>query len=244
MKIATILIAAMLTTALVVPAAHAKKKHSNNNAQVNLTTAASAAAQGNPSSQAGGLPATNDRVTALEAAVGALQNDLAAETTARKAADALLTTALNNEIAARQAADTALANQLASIPKVFVADGSASSIKGATVTVASRTVPAGTYFVQATIQMVNSQNTGDANARCVMRADGNLLADTSDLEFPVLAGATPNTALGSTMFAPLHGTYSSPAPIALLVECSESNGDNGALDAYAHIAALAVGTLQ
>jgi len=244
MKIVTILIAAMLTTVLVVPVAHAKKKHSNNNAQVSLATPANAAVQGNSSSQAGGLPATNDRVTALEAAVAALQIDLAAETTARKAADALLTSALNNEIAARQAADTALANQLASIPKVFVADGSASNVKGATVTVASRTVPAGTYFIQATIQMVNSQNSGDANARCVMRADGNLLADTSDLEFPVLAGATPNSALGSTMFAPLHGTYSSPAPIALLVECSESNGDNGALDAYAHIAALAVGTLQ
>jgi hypothetical protein len=244
MKIAKALIAAILTTALVVPVAHAKKKNLTSSAQAGVTSPTSAAAQANSSSQAGGLPATNDRVTALEAAVGALQNALAAETAARKAADASLTAALNDEIAARQGADTALANQLAAIPKVFVADGSVNGVKGATVTVAARTVPAGTYFIQATIQMVNSQNSGDANARCVMRADGKLLADTSDLEFPVLVGATPNSALGSTMFAPLHGTYSSPAPIALLVECSESNGDNGALNAYAHIAALAVGTLQ
>jgi hypothetical protein len=84
--------------------------------------------------------------------------------------------------------------------------------------------------------MVNSQSTGDANARCVMRADGNLLADTSDLEFPILnttAGATSN-ATGSTMFAPLQSSYSSTNPITILVECSESNADGG-LDAFMHI---------
>jgi hypothetical protein len=244
MKITTVLIAAMATTLLVVPMAHAKKKQVAGSTAAVTTGAANAAAHANSSSQAGGLPATNDRVTALEAAVGSLQTALAAETAARKAADAQLTKALNDEITARQAADAALASQLASIPKVFVADGSTSNLKGATATVAARTVPAGTYFIQATVQMVNGQNSGDANARCVMRADGNLLADTSDLEFPVLVDTSPNSATGATMFAPLHGTYTSTSPIALAVECSEGNGDNGGLDAYAHIAALAVGTLQ
>jgi len=68
------------------------------------------------SSQAGGLPATNARVTALEGAVVTLRADLAAE------------------IAARKAADTALSNQLGAIPLVFVAEGSVNNIKNATVT--------------------------------------------------------------------------------------------------------------
>jgi len=98
-----------------------------------------------------------------------------------------LANALNDEIAARQAADTALANKLAGIPQVFVGAGSVNNLKGATATVASKNVPAGTYFILASIQMVNGQNSGDANARCVMKADGNLLADTTDLQFPLLS---------------------------------------------------------
>ena len=92
--------------------------------------------------------------------------------------------------------------------------------------------------------MVNSQNSGDANARCALRADGNLLADTSDLEFPLLVGGSPDSALGSTIFAPLQGSYSSTSAITVLVECTESNGDNGGLDAFAHVAAMKAGILE
>jgi hypothetical protein len=241
MKITKPVVAVLVAASVMMaPAVHAKKTKKSNNA----TALVNASAQANANSQAGGLPATNARVTALEAAVAALQTGLAAEIEARKAADAELTAALNAEIAARQAADTALSNQLAAIPVVFVTDGSVSNIEGTTATVASKTVPAGTYFFQAAVQMVNSQASGDANARCILRADDQLLADTADLEFPVLTGSTPNAALGSTMFAPLHGSYSSTSPITVLVECTESNGDNGGLDAYAHIAALKAGTLE
>jgi hypothetical protein len=199
-----------------------------------------------PSPQAGGLPATNERVTALEAAVVALRSDLTAEIAARKAADAALTTALNEEVAARKAADAALASQIATIPSVYVSEGAANNIRAATVTVASKTVPAGTYFLVAAVQMINSQTTGDANARCVMRADGNILADTSDVEFPILTSeaSVTNQALGSTLFAPLQGSYSSTSAINVIVECSESNGDNGGLDAFVHLAALKAGTVQ
>lgn len=251
MKNAKSAIAVAVMALMVVPTVHAKKKNSNANSQLSAVSQLSSASNNGASPQAGGLPATNVRVTALEAAVTSLQaavvklqSDLAAEVAARQAADLQLTNAINAEIAARQAADTALANQLAAIPMVFATDGAASNIKAATVTVASKSLPAGTYLLQAAVQMVNSQNSGDANARCVMRADGNLVADTSDLEFPILAGAAPNNTLGSTMFAPLQGSYSSASPISVIVECTESNGDNGGLDALVNIAALKVGTLQ
>lgn len=253
MKNAKLALAVMLIAASVMPTAHARiwfltraTPQAPAATQAPAAPQAPAASQGSANSQAGGLPATNARVTALEAALVVLRADLAAEIAARKAADTALTNALNDEIAAREAGDTALADQLAAIPSVFVAEGSASNIAGATATVASKTVPAGKYFIVAAVQLVNSQSTGDANARCVMRADGNLLADTSDLEFPILnttAGAASN-ATGSTMFAPLQGTYSSTSPIAILVECTESNADNGGLDAFVHIAALKAGTLQ
>ncbi len=215
MKHAKLAMAIMLTAALVAPTVHAKKK-------------APAAPPNGNSSQAGGLPATNARVTVLEADVVALRAALAAE------------------VAARQAADTALSNQLAAIPLVFVAEGYADNIKGATTTVASKTVPAGTYFIQASVQMVNGQNSGDANARCVMRANGIILADTSDLQFPLLTteAGPPSGAFGSTMFAPLQSSYSSRSPITILVECSESNGDNGGLNALVQIAAMKVATIQ
>ena len=94
--------------------------------------------------------------------------------------------------------------------------------------------------------MVNGQSSGDANARCVMRADGNMLADTADLQFPILttAAGPPSGAFGSTMFAPLQSSYSSRSPITILVECNESNGHNGGLNALVQIAALKVGTVQ
>lgn len=246
MKYAKSVVAIMLVAALAAPTVHAKKNKALALTPASTTLSNSAASNANPNSQAGGLPATNERVTALEAAVVTLRADLTAEIAARIAADTTLTNALNAEIAARKAADDALAAQLDTIPTVFVADGSATSIKASTVTVASRTVPAGTYFLLAAVQMTNSQTTGDANARCVMRANGNLLADTSDLEFPILTAAAgaANPALGSTLFAPLQGSYSSTSPIAILVECTESNGDNGGLDAYVHIAAMKAGTVE
>jgi hypothetical protein len=250
MKHAKLAIALMVIASLAVPTVHAKK----------LASTPSPYSNG---SQAGGLPATNARVTALEVAVATLQADLAAEIAARQAADARLASALNNETAAREAADTRLANalngeiaarqaadaalssQLRTIPTVFVTDGSVNIIKDATVTVASQTVPAGDYVILASVQMVNSQTPGVANARCVMRADGTLLADTSDLQFPILTtevGSTSNS-LGSTMFAPLQGSYSSSSPITILVECTESNDDNGGLDAFVQIAALKAGSV-
>jgi hypothetical protein len=212
-KLATLI---LVVAALAVPAAYAKKSPP-------MTP------PGNSSgSQAGGLPATNERVAALEGAVATLKTNLAAE------------------VAARQAADTALANQIAAIPQVFVGDGAVSNLKGATATVASKTVPAGKYVILAAVQLVNSQSTGDANARCVLLADGNLLADTTDLQFPILTTVTgpPSPALGSTMFAPLQGSYSSSAPVTFRVDCSESNGKNGGLNAYVSIAAMKAGTLQ
>jgi len=235
MKNAKSAIALAVMALMVVPTVHAKKKNSNANSQLSAVSQLSTASNNGASPQAGGLPATNVRVTALEGAVASLQ-----------AAVAKLQSDLAAEIAARQAADTALANQLAAIPMVFATDGAASNIRGTTVAVASKSLPAGTYLLQAAVQMVNSQNSGDANARCVMRADGNLVADTSDLEFPVLAstGGSPNVTLGSTIFAPLQGSYSSTSPISVIVECTESNGDNGGLDALVNIAALKVGTLQ
>lgn len=216
MKHTKFAIVIMLIASLAAPTADAKKKK-----------VPAPPSDGN-SSQAGGLPATNARVTALEGAVVTLRADLAAE------------------IAARKAADTALSNQLGAIPLVFVAEGSVNNIKNATVTVAAKTVPAGTYFILASVQMVNGQSTGDANARCVMRADGNMLADTADLQFPILttADGPPSGAFGSTMFAPLQSSYSSRSPITILVECNESNGKNGGLNALVQIAALKVGTVQ
>jgi hypothetical protein len=239
MKHAKLAMIIMLTAALAAPAVYAKKK-------VPTPAPAGNSSQNGNSSQAGGLPATNARVAALEAAVVVLRADLAAEVAARRAADTRLANALSDEIAARQAADTALANQLAAIPLVFIADGYANNIKGATVTVASKIVPAGTYFIQASVQMVNGQSSGDANARCVMRANGDIVADTSDLQFPILTtnAGPPSGAFGSTMFAPLQTAYGSTSPITILVECSESNGDNGGLNALVRIAAIKAAHIQ
>jgi hypothetical protein len=214
-------LAMVVAALLVAPSAYAKKKP--------VTPAAASAPSSN--SQAGGLPATNARVTALESAVGKLQTDLAAEIAARKAADA----AFDTKLAALEAKITA-------VPEVFVGDGGVLNISGATVTIATKTVPAGNYFVLAAVQMINGSSAGLANARCVMNADGNLLADTSDLEFPILT--TAGDAVGSTMFAPLQGTYTSAAPITISVACTESKGAGGALNASAQIAAVKAGTVQ
>jgi hypothetical protein len=240
MKNAKHAIAMMLIASLIVPTAYAKSKKPPASPQ---PAVASEASNG---SQAGGLPAANARIDVLERAVLTLRADLAAEIAARMAADTRLVNALSGEIEARRAADAALANQIAAIPSVFVAEGFANSIKGATVPVAEKTVPAGKYLIIAAVQMVNSQNSGDANARCVMKANGSLLADTSDLLFPILttAAGPPSGALGSTIFAPLQASYSSDTPITIRVECSESNGDNGGLDAFVNIAALKVAVVQ
>jgi hypothetical protein len=239
MKHEKLAMAILVAASLAVPTAHAKKKAPAPTPPV-VTPAP------NSGSQAGGLPATNARVTALEAAVVALRGDLTAEIAARQAADLRLAHALSDEIAARQAADTALANKLAGIPQVFVGTGSVNNLKGTTATVASKSVPAGTYFILASIQMVNGQSSGDANARCVMRADGNLLADTTDLQFPLLSApsGTASGAFGSTMFAPLQGSFSSTSPIAIRVDCTENKGANGGLDAYVQIAAVKAGVIQ
>ena len=217
MKHGKLALAMVVAALLVAPSAYAKKKP--------VAPATPVAASGPSSnSQAGGLPATNARVTALEAAVVDLRAALAAE------------------IAARKAADAAIEAKLAAVPQVFVSDGGILNIRAATVTVATKTVPAGSYFILASVQMVNGSSTGDANARCVLNADGNMLADTSDLEFPILT--TAGDSVGSTLFAPLQGTYSSAAPISITVACTESKGDNGALNAFAQIAAMKAGTVQ
>ena len=237
-------IALLVAAVLVVPAAHAKKKKAPAPVPAAIPTQPIVYPGSSSGSQAGGLPATNERVAALEAAVTGLRADLTAEAAARAAADARLANALNQETAARQAADAALASQLATVPQVFVGEGAVSNVKGSIVTVASKTIPAGTYFVLAAVQMVNGQATGDANARCVMRANDNLLADTSDLEFPLLTTEGSARALGSTIFAPLQGTISAQVPITIVVQCSESNGKNGGLDVFAQIAAIKAGTIQ
>lgn len=246
MRNAKLAIAALVMASLIVPTAYAKPK-ARNQAQPSTPVQPSLPSQPGAGSQAGGLPATNARVTTLEGAVVALRSDLAAESAARQAADTRLANALLNEIAARQAADAELANQIGEIEStVFVAEGAVNNIANGTATVASKVLPAGTYFLVAAVQMANGQQLGDANARCVMRANGSMLADTSDLQFPILtteAGTTSN-AFGSTMFAPLQGSYSSSTPITVLVECSESNGDNGGLNAFVQIAALKVGSVQ
>lgn len=221
MKTATLAIAMMLTASLIAPTAYAKKK-------VVAQPLPSVPAQGSDTSQAGGLPATNARVAALEGAVFTLRADLAAE------------------IAARQAADTALSNQLATIPTVFVAEGFVNNLKGTTAQIAAKTVPAGTYLIMSAVQLISSQSLADAKARCVMTADETLVADTSDLQFPILTtvAAPPSGALGSTIFAPLQGTYSSRSPITIRVNCSEGNGGLAGLDAFVNIAALKVATVQ
>jgi hypothetical protein len=76
-------------------------------------------------SQSGGLPVTNERLTALEAVVVNLQAALAAEATARQALAVSLATetaarqalaaSLATETAARQAADTAVQNAISSL---------------------------------------------------------------------------------------------------------------------------------
>jgi hypothetical protein len=215
MKHAKLAIIIMLTAVLAAPTVYAKKK-------------VPSPASGGNSSQAGGLPATNARVTALEAAVTGLRSDLATEVEARKAADA------------------ALANQLAGIPLVYLAEGFSSNIRGTTATVVSKVVPAGTYFIQAAVQMVNGQSSGDANARCVLRANGSIVADTSDLQFPILTtnAGPPSGAFGSTLFAPLQSSYSSTSPITIDVACSENNGKNGGLNALAQVAATKVAHIQ
>lgn len=195
---------------MVTPAADAKRK------------------KGSQTSQAGGLPATNAQVAALETAVGNLQAALAAE------------------VAARMAADEALANQgPANQNRLFVADGSVLNIHNATTTIANVTVPAGNYFLLASTQLVNGQQTGNANARCVLSANGVLLADTTELEFPLLSanGAT-SSSFGSTIFAPLEGSYSAAIPITVAVNCSENAGGNGGLNAFVQIAAMQVSSVQ
>jgi hypothetical protein len=216
MKTATLAIVVLLTASMLAPTAYAKKKK-------NVV-----ATPPSDTSQAGGLPATNERVAALEGAVVTLRADLAAE------------------IAARQAADAALANQLATIPAVFVAEGFVNNLKGTTAQVATKTVPAGTYLVMSAIQLISSQSLADAKARCVMTADGTLLADTSDLQFPILttAAAPPSPAFGSTIFAPLQGSYSSRSPITFRIDCSEGNGGLAGIDAFVNFAALKVATVQ
>ena len=217
MKNSTLAIAIMLIASLAVSTADAKSKK------------APAAPAASATSQAGGLPATNARLAALEATVITLQGNLAAET------------------AARMAADARLANQIVeSQTSVFVAEGSAGNIQSATVRVASTTVPAGSYFMLAAVQMTNGQVSGDANARCAMYANGTLLADTSDLQFPILTtdGGTTSNAFGSTMFAPLQGSFASSAPITVAVDCTESNGDTGGLAAFVQIAAMKVGSVH
>lgn len=246
MKSAKLPIAILVMASLLVPTAYAKPK-ARNQAQPSTPVQPSTPSQPGAGSQAGGLPATNARVTALEGAVVALRSDLAAEIAARQAADSRLANALLNEIAARQAADAALANRIDAIEStVFVAEGAVNNIANGTATVASKVLPAGTYFLLAAVQMANGQQSGDANARCVMRANGFMLADTSDLQFPILTteGGSTSNAFGSTMSAPLQGSYSSSSPITVLVECSESNGDNGGLNAFVQIAALKVGSVQ
>jgi hypothetical protein len=241
MKNAKSAIAIMLIASLIVPTVHAKSK------KAPAAVPVAASSQASASSQAGGLPATNARVAALEAAVITLRADLAAEVAARMAADTRLANAILNEAAARQAADAALADQIAANEStVFFAEGSADNIKGGTVTVASKVLPAGTYFMLAAVQMVNAQSSGDANARCTMSANGTLLADTPDLQFPLLTtgSGTTSGAFGSTMFAPLQGTYSSSTPITVAVQCNESNGKNGGLNAFVQIAALKVVSAQ
>jgi len=212
-------------------------------AQHASATRHSGAAQ--PELASGGLPATNARVTALEAAVAALRADLTAEIAARQAADARITAALNAEIAARQAADAALAAQIAAMQTtVFSAEGTATNISNATVTVASRTVPAGSYFILAAVQMANGLPAGDANARCVMRADGNLLADTSDSSPAAQHHRPVGQFAGFDDVCTPAGTYSSGSTVTVQVDCSESNGDNGGLNASVQIAAIKVDGLQ
>lgn len=211
-----LVMAALLAASLmVVPVADAKKKK-----KAPTSSQPIAPWDANSQSQAGGLPATNARVAALEEAVVVLRGDLAAES------------------AARQAADAVLANKLAMTPEVLVAEQSA-NLTSQTVTLASRALPAGTYFVLASIQMVNA-GAVDAHARCVMRANGILLADTSDLEFPLLTTSPTPSKTGSTMFAPLQGTFGSGSPSTVDVQCTESNG--GTLHVFARIAALKEGT--
>jgi hypothetical protein len=184
---------------------------------VHAKTKSGGTSQSSSSSQAGGLPATNARLATLEATVVNLQADLAA-----------------------------LKNQTAAIPPVFVAEGSLIKLTGSTAVVATKQVPAGTYLIMAAVQLVNSQRLADAKARCVMKADGTPLADTSDLLFPILttAAGPPSGAWGSTIFAPLQSYYSSTSPITILVECSEGNGGVAGLDAFVNIAALKVTAVQ
>jgi hypothetical protein len=240
MKNAKPAIAVMLIASLLAPAAYAKAK------KAPVVPPPSAASQASSGSQAGGLPAANARIDALEGAVTALRADLTAEIAARQAADTRLANALNNEIAARQAADEALARQIAANPPVFVAEGFRNNLTGGPVMVAAKTVPAGSYLVTAAVQMINSQRTADAKARCVMEADGVLLADTSDLLFPILttAAGPPSGAFGSTIFAPLQGSVSSTNPINVVVSCSEGNGGSAGLDVFVSLAALKVATVQ
>ncbi len=139
MKTATLAIAMALAAALVATPAYAKKKKRVVVPPAPIET-----------SQAGGLPATNERVAALEGAVVTLRADLVAE------------------IAARQAADAALSNQLATIPPVFVAEGFVNNLKGTTAPIVTKTVPAGTYLIMSAVQLISSQGLADAKARCVM----------------------------------------------------------------------------
>lgn len=170
-------------------------------------------AQPDATSQAGGLPATNARVAELERDVHFLQSDLAA-----------------------------LSVQLAMTPTVFVAAGSQQNItSGNPAKVAGMEVRPGTYLIMAAVQMVN--NPGNAKARCVMKANGNTLAEASIVLFPILS-TEANGAKDSTVFAPLQGTYSSAGPIDIFVECSEGNGGSAAYSASVNIAALKVATVN
>lgn len=176
-----------------------------------------------------------------------IANAIGSETAARQAADTALSNAISSESAARQAADTALSSQVGAAQNttLYVTEGSVDAIQNATVTVATMTVPAGSYFILATTDLLNALGSGDANARCVLRVDGFLKADTSDLSFPVVFTFLGGGAkFGSHMILPLQTNYTTSNPAKILVECNESKGDNGGLNAYVQISALRVGKVE
>jgi hypothetical protein len=148
---------------------------------------------------------------------------------------------LEKDIHFLQADLAALSMQLAVTPTVFVAAGSRQITSGSPVTLAAMDVRPGTYLIMAAVRMMNSP--GNAKASCVMKANGIALAGTSDLLFPLLS-TEASGATDSTIFAPLQGTFSSPGPIAIRVECSEGNGGLAAYDADVNIAALKVATVN
>jgi hypothetical protein len=122
-------------------------------------------------SQGGGLPATNARVTTLEAAVVDLKANLADEVAARQA----LLAALATETAARQAAETSLQNNMTNAINAEAATRAASDL-----TLQNTISPIQTHITALQGNVIAIQTQVSQGPKVVVRVHSNFNNGVSD----------------------------------------------------------------